>query len=154
VIISAAPQAAAVGVPTNFTAISISAAVVCLTVGLLLRWRPLRRLNGLIPWLHLVAGIGLAAAFLRTWAHQLAGLGTAIPYIGVAVAVVVAIVLLFIVGYDLYPGHPTNNVTAGAATLLPAFGPEIGGMVGSMLGTALGWIAVAGATALSRLFGV
>ncbi len=153
-IVSVVPQAAALGVPRNFTAISISAAVVCLTLALLLRWRPLARVNGLIPWLHLLAGIGLAAAFLRSWAHEVTGLGRAIPYVGVTVAVCVAVVLLFIVLYDLWPGHPTNNLTAISATLLPSFGPEIGGMVGSSLGTALGWLAVAGATAISQLFGV
>lgn len=151
---SAAAAPAYAGVPPHFTEVSLSAAAVALTLALLLRWKPLHRIEFLIPWLCLFGGIGLAAAFLRTWAHDLAGFGGVMPYVGVAVPVVAAVVLLFIVAYDFWPGHPTNNTTQIAATLLPAFGPEIGGMVGSMLITAFGWIAVVGVTAISRMFGV
>lgn len=149
----AAPHSA-VGVPTNFTAISISAAVVALVLALLLQWRPLNRLNFIVPWLCLIAGIGFAAAFLRSWAHSIAGFGRAVPYVGVALAVAVAVVLLFIVLYDLWPGHPTNRTTAIASTLLPSMAPEIGGFVGASLGSALSWLAVAGATVISTSLGV
>lgn len=144
-----------VGVPQHYTAISISAAVVALVLVLLLQWRPLGRLSFLVPYLCIVAGLGFAAAFLRSWAHSLAGLGrTTIPYVGVAVPIVVAVVLLFIVLYDLWPGHPTNRTTALAATLLPAFGPEIGGFIGYALATALSWLAVTGAALIATTFGV
>lgn len=152
----AAPYAPAqAGVPANFTAITISAAVVSLTLALLLKWRPLRRLEFLIPWLCSVAGIGFAAAFLRHWAQALGRISRdAIPYIGVALPVCVAVVLLFIVLYDMWPKHPTTPTTAYAALLLPAFGPEIGGAVGTGLASALGWVAVAGARIIATTFGV
>jgi hypothetical protein len=151
----AAPIAAPVAAPQHFGAISVSAACVVLTLALLLKWRPLNRLEFLIPWLCLIAGIGFAAAFLRSWAHNLAGFGSSfVPVVGVAAPVIVAIVLLFIVCYDLWPRHRTNTTTAVAALLLPAFGPEIGGTVGVFLGTALSSIAVFGARAIATLFGV
>jgi hypothetical protein len=148
----AAPAAAA---PPHFHAISISAACVALTLGLLLRWRRLNRIEFLSPWLFLLAGIGFSAAFLRGWAHSLTGWGsTAVPVVGLALPVVVAVVLLFILLYDLWPGHSTNNLTTLSALLVPAFGPEIGGTVGTLVGTALSSIAVAGASAIATLFGV
>lgn len=151
---SAAAATVHAGVPPHFTEITVSAAVVSLTMALLLCWRPLGRLNFLVPWLCLIGGIGLAAAFLRQWAHSLSGLGATLPYVGVAAPVVVAVVLFFIVGYDLWPGHSTNRTTYMSAVLLPAFAPELGGAAGSTLATFLGWVAVAGATTLGRLFGV
>lgn len=153
-ITSAAAAGAYAGAPPHFTEITLSAAAVSLTLALLLCWRPLGRLNFLVPWLCLIGGIGLAAAFLRQWAHDLSGFGATVPYIGLAVPVVAAVVLFFIVGYDLWPGHSTNKTTYISAVLLPAFAPELGGMVGSLLGTFLSWVAIVGATALGRLFGV
>jgi len=141
-------------VPANFTAISVSAAGVALTLALLLKWRPLSRLDFMIPWLCSIAGIGLAAAFLRGWAVSIGGVSRGLPFIGGALMVCVALVLLFIVLYDMWPGHPTNNLTAFAAVLLPAFGPEIGGLAGASLASALSWIAVAGASLISTTFGV
>lgn len=155
-MITAAPYApGAIGVPQHFTAISISAAAVALTLALLLKWKPLSRLEFLIPWLCLIAGIGLAAAFLRGWARYMGAMSRdAIPYLGVAIPVVIAVVLLFIVLYDMWPKHPTNTTTAVASVLLPGVAPEIGGAIGALLASALGWVAVAGARIIATLFGV
>jgi len=150
------PQhAATAAIPSHFAAISVSAACVALTLALLLRWRRLNRVEFLTPWLCLIAGIGFAAAFLRAWAHDLAGFGSSVvPIVGAAVPVIVAVVLLFIVLYDMWPKHPTTTLTQVSALLLPAFGPEIGGTVGAFLGTALGTVAVTSSRALATLFGV
>lgn len=148
-----AAQAAAV--PAHFGAISMSAAAVLLTLAALLKWRPLRRAEFLIPWLCLLAGIGLAAAFLRGWANWLTSFGTSsIPIVGVAVPWIIAIFLLYVVCYDLWPKHPTNNLTAVSALLLPSFGPGLGGATGMALGTVMSSMAAAGATGLATLFGV
>lgn len=145
----------AAGVPAHFTAISISAAAVALTLALLLKWKTLSRLEFLIPWLTMVAGIGMAAAFLRGWVQYLAGMCRAsVPYLGVAVPVAVAVVVLFIVLYDLWPKHATNRTTAIAAFALPAVAPEIGGAVGTATASALSWVAVAGARIIATTFGV
>jgi heme A synthase len=141
--------------PHHFAAISVSAAGVCIALALLLRWKSLRRAEFLKPWLYLIAGIGLAAAFLGSWAHTVTRWAVgAVPYVGSAVPVVVAIVLAYIVIYDLWPRHDSNTVTEISALLLPAFGPEIGGAFGSMLSTVLSSIAVTGARILSTLLGV
>lgn len=155
-MITSAPYApAAAGVPAHFTAISISAAAVALTLALLLKWKPLGRLEFLVPWLTMVAGIGIAAAFLRGWVLSLAAMcrGT-IPYLGIAIPVVAALVVLFIVVYDLWPKHPTNKTTAIAAFALPSVIPAIGGAVGIAVATALGWVAVAAARIIATTFGV
>jgi hypothetical protein len=141
--------------PPHFFAITVSTACVCLTLALLLKWKTLNRLNFLIPWLILVAGIGFAAAFLRSWAHSLSSFGAGvIPVVGTALPIIVAVVLLYIVLYDLWPKHPSNTMTEGAALLLPAFAPEIGGTVGGFLATGLSSVAVAGAHVVGMLFGV
>jgi hypothetical protein len=154
-MITAAPYAPSAGVPANFTAISISAAAVALTLALLLKWKTLARLEFLIPWLTMVAGIGIAAAFLRGWVLSLAAMcRSTIPYLGVAIPVAVAVVVLFIVLYDLWPKHPTTKTTAVAAFALPSVAPAIGGAVGAATATALGWVAVAGARIIATTFGV
>jgi hypothetical protein len=148
-----APGAA--GVPPHFTAISVSAAAVALTLALLLKWKPFGRLEFLIPWLTMVAGIGITAAFLRGWVQHLTAMcRDAIPYLGVAIPVAIAVTLLFIVVYDLWPKHPTTKTTAIAAFALPAVAPEIGGAVGVTLASALSWVAVAGARIIATTFGV
>lgn len=140
--------------PQHFFAITVATACVCLTLALLLKWKTLSRLNFLIPWLILVAGIGFAAAFLRGWAHSLSGFGASmIPVVGGALPIIVAVVLLYIVLYDLWPKHPSNTMTEGAALLLPAFAPEIGGTIGGFLATGLSTVAVAGAHVIGTLFG-
>lgn len=154
-ILSARYAPGAAGVPPHFTAISISAAAVALTLALLLKWKPLGRLEFLIPWLTMVAGIGIAAAFLRGWVQSIGGMSRdSIPYLGVAAPVAAAVVVLFIVLYDLWPKHSTNKTTAVAAFLLPAVAPEIGGAVGTMVSNALSWVAVAGARIIATTFGV
>lgn len=147
--------APAVVAPPGYTAITVSAAAVFLTMALLLRWKRLAKIEFLSPWFCLLGGIGLAAAFLQSWAHSLAGFGrNTIPIVGVAIPVVIAVVLLFIVCYDFWPKHPTNTMTAVSAFLLPAFGPEIGGAVGRTLDTALTYIATGGAAVIGAAFGV
>jgi hypothetical protein len=147
----AAPTAAT---PQHFFAITVSTACVCLTLALLLKWKTLNKLNFLIVWLILVAGTGFAAAFLRGWAHSLSSFGASvIPVIGGALPIIVAVVLTYIVLYDLWPKHPSNTMTEGAALLLPAFAPEIGGTVGGFLATGLSTVAVAGAHVVGTLFG-
>lgn len=142
-------------VPSHFFAITVSAACVCVVLALLLKWKTLNRLNFAIPWLLLVAGIGFSAAFLRSWAHSLSSWGAgAVPIVGGALPIIVAVVLLYIVLYDLWPRHQSNKVTEGAALLLPAFAPEIGGTVGSVIATFLSTVATAGAHILGTLFGV
>lgn len=152
----AAPLAAsAAAEPPGYKAISVSAAAVFLTLALLLRWKRLQKIEFLAPWFCLLAGIGLAAAFLLSWAANGAAFAREhIPVIGVAVPVVVALVLLFIVCYDLWPKHPTTTMTSVAALLLPACGPQLGGAVGAALLTALTYIATAGAAAIGAAFGV
>ena len=152
-MLALAAQRAAV--PHHFFAITVSAACVCLALALLLKWKALNRLNFLIPWLILIAGIGLSAAFLRGWAHSLSHFGAnVIPVVGGAIPVIVAVVLVYIVLYDLWPKHPSNKITEFSALLLPAFAPEIGGTIGAFIGTALGSLAMAGSHILGTLFGV
>lgn len=142
-------------VPPHFFAITVSTACVCLALALLLKWKPLRKIEFLVPWLILIAGIGLSAAFLRSWAHSLSSWGaSAIPVVGGAIPVIVAVVLLYIVLYDLWPRHTSTKVTEGAALLLPAFAPEIGGTVGSIIATFLSVVATTGAHIIGTLFGV
>jgi hypothetical protein len=152
-MLALAAQRAAV--PPHFFGITVSAACVFLALALLMRWKTFRKIEFITPWLVLVAGIGFAAAFLHKWAHGLANFGAGvIPVIGVAVPIVVAVVLLWIVIYDLWPGHPTNTVTEASALLLPAFAPEIGGTIGGFLAALLSSIAIAGAHIIGTLFGV
>lgn len=148
-----AAQAAAV--PSHFGAISLSAAAVLLTFAVLLKWKPLRRAEFLIPWLCLAAGIGLAAAFLLGWAKGVTGLMSSIvPFIGPAVPWIAACVFGYILCYDLWPRHLSNNLTAFSALIFPSVAPTVGGVVGTAFATALSTIAVAAATALATLFGV
>lgn len=142
-------------VPPHFGLISISAASVCLALAYLFGKKPFKKAEAAIPWLMLVAGLGLSAAFLRSWIHSLAGFEReSIPTVGDAIPVVVAIVLAYIVFYDLWPKHESNKTTKVAALLLPSFAPEIGGAVGHFLGSALGALAVAGARLIGAMFGV
>jgi hypothetical protein len=140
--------------PPHFTAISLGAASVLFVLALLLKWKPIRKIEFLIPWLLLAAGVGFAAAFLVGWVHWAAGFTSAIPIFGAVIAQVTAIVLLFIVGYDFWPKHPTNKTTEVAAVLLPAFAGEIGGLVGTLLAEFLSFLALAGSTGLAKLFGM
>lgn len=149
-----AAQPAIPAPPAHFTSISISAAVVCLVLAQLLRWKKLRRIEGLTPWLYLLAGIGLAGPFLRGWVHAAADMGRTIPVLGVSLTVSLAIAAAFVVVYDLWPKHRTNGLTGAAALVLPALAPEIGGAVGVGLGHVLTALGVLGATALGTLFGV
>ena len=141
--------------PQHFFAITVSTACVCLALALMLKWKPLNKLNFLIPWLILVAGIGFAAAFLRSWAHSLSSFGaSAIPVLGAAIPIIVAVVLLYIVLYDLWPKHQSTKTTEAAALLLPAFAPEIGGTIGGFIATGLSSVAIAGSHIIGTLFGV
>jgi hypothetical protein len=140
--------------PPHFTAISVSAAAVCLVVAQLMRWKRLRRLEFISPWLYLLAGLGLAGPFLRGWVHTAADMGREVPGLGVAIVVSLAIAALFIFTYDVWPKHRTNTLTAVSALALPALAPEIGGAIGTALASALGAIAVAGARAIGSLIGV
>lgn len=142
-------------VPPHFFAITVSAACVFLALAGMLKWKEIKKVNFLIPWLLLVSGIGFAAAFLQGWAHGLAGFGREfIPVVGGAVPVVVAVVLLYIVLYDLWPKHESNKTTEIAALALPAFAPEIGGAIGAWLATSLSWVAMSGAHIIGALIGV
>lgn len=152
-MVALAAQRAAV--PPHFFGITVSAACVFLALALLLRWKTFGRIGFLTPWFLLVAGIGFSAAFLHRWAHGLAGFGAStIPVVGHAVPIVAAVVLLWIVIYDLWPGHPSNTMTEASALLLPAFAPEIGGTIGAFLATTLSTIAIAGARIIGTLMGV
>jgi hypothetical protein len=141
-------------IPPHFTTISLAAASVIFVLALLLKWKPLRKIEFLIPWFLLTAGIGFAAAFLVSWVHWTAGFATAIPVFGSVLMKVLAIVLLFIVLYDFWPRHPANKTTEVAAVLLPSFAGEIGGLVGSLLARALTVIAIVAASGLAKLFGM
>lgn len=150
------PALAAVArpIPEHFTAITVSAAAVCLTFVFLLRWKPLHRIEFLTPWLCLVAGIGLGAAFLNGWANTVAGWFRPIPYVGPVLIWVIAIMLAYIVLYDLWPRHASNGLTNVSALLLPAFSPTIGGAAGTALSAGISAVAVAGASILSTAFGL
>lgn len=151
--LSAAPAAAAT--PPGFFAISVSASVICLVLAWLLKWKTFRKIEFLIPWFCLLGGIGLAAAFLQSWVVKGASLVQGVvPIVGVAVGVVVAVVLLFIVIYDLWPKHPTNGLTSTSAFLLPSFVPLLGGAVGAAATSVLSYLAVGGATIIGAAFGV
>lgn len=141
--------------PPHFAAISISAAFVFLTIALLLKWKRLSKLEFAKPWLYLLAGIGFAAAFLTSWANTVMDWCRNLPYgTGAAIPVVVALVLAYIVCYDLWPKHPSNKTTEMAALMLPSFAPAMGGAAGQILGTALSTVAVTGATVIGKAFGV
>lgn len=142
-------------IPHHFFAITVATACVCLVFAMLLKWKPLRKIEFLIPWLMLVAGIGFAAAFLQNWAHRLSGFGAGIiPIVGSVLPIVIAVVLLYIVLYDLWPRHPSGKITEVSALLLPAFAPEIGGAIGGFLESGLSAVAAAGARIIGTLFGV
>jgi multisubunit Na+/H+ antiporter MnhB subunit len=140
--------------PHYFTQISLGAATVLFVFALLLKWKPLRKLEPAIPWMLLTAGIGFGAAFLTGWVHWAGGFTKVIPIFGGILMTVTAFVLLFIVLYDLWPKHPTNRTTEIACVLLPAFGGELGGVVGVWVGEGLSWLAVAGSTILAKAIGV
>lgn len=152
--VAARPAATMAAVPHHFTAISVGAAGICLALALLLNWKPLGKLEFLKPWLYLIAGIGIAAAFLTSWAHTVMGWAGTIPVVGPALPVIVAFVLAYIVLYDLWPKHQSNRTTEISALLLPAFGPQIGGTIGSFLAMGMSSVAVAGAAIIGKLFGV
>lgn len=141
-------------VPPHFTAISLSAAAVCITFALLLRWKRLGRLEFLKPWLYLIAGIGFGAAFMTSWANTAMGWARGIPYVGAAAPVIVVVVLAYIVLYDLWPKHDSNTTTEIAALALPSFASAMGGAAGSILSTAISTVAVTGGTVLGQAFGV
>lgn len=141
-------------VPQHFAAISISEAAFFITVALLLNWKRLSKVEFLKPWLYLCAGIGFAAAFLTAWANAIDGWLRGVPYIGVAAPVVIAVVLAYIVAYDLWPRHGSTKTTEASALLLPAFSPAIGGFVGQVLATAFSYLAIASASILATAFGV
>lgn len=141
-------------VPPHYFAISITAACVLFILAMLLKWKPLARIEFLIPWLLLLSGIGFSAAFLNSWVRNLAGVAAGIPIFGAAVMFVAAIVLSYVVCYDFWPRHSSSRTTEIAAVLAPAFTPYIGGAVGVAVSQFLGWLAVAGATALGTTFGV
>lgn len=141
-------------VPQHFFALSITAGCVLFVLAMLLKWKPLTRIEFLIPWLLLMAGISFAGAFLNGWVRQFGGLVRGIPIFGMATMFVIAIVLAYIVAYDFWPKHRSNRTTEFAAVLAPSFAPYIGGAAGSAISQFLGWVAVVGATALGRLFGV
>jgi hypothetical protein len=147
-----AAQAAAV--PPHFFTVTITAACTASVLALLLKWKPLRRAEALIPWLLLVAGIGFAAAFLNGWVHALAGAVNGIPIFGAAVMFIAAVVLTYIIGYDFWPRHPSNRTTEISAVLMPSFVPYLGGAVGAGAAQALSWIAITSAALLSKAFGV
>lgn len=140
--------------PSNFAAISLAAAAVCITLALLLRWKPLNRLEFLKPWLYLIAGIGFAATFMTGWVNTLLGWSRGIPIIGAAAPIVIAVVLAYIVLYDLWPKHPSNTTTEVSALLLPSFSSAIGGAVGGFLTKAISTLAVTTASVLGTAFGV
>lgn len=152
-MLALAAQRAAV--PHHFFAITVSAACVFLALALLMRWKTFNKISFLTPWFVLISGIGFSAAFLHKWAHGLAGFGaSAIPVVGHAIPIVVAVVLLWIVIYDFWPGHPSNTMTEASALFLPAFAPEIGGTIGGFLGEILSSMAIAGARVIGILLGV
>jgi hypothetical protein len=140
--------------PQHFTAISLGAASVVFVLALLLKWKPLRKLEAAIPWLLLISGIGFAAAFLVSWVQWAAGLTSDVPIFGSVLMQVLAFVLIYIVGYDIWPKHPTNKTTEVAAVLMPAFAGEIGGLVGSVVARFLTVLAVVAASGLTKLFGM
>lgn len=149
-LVSAAPTA----VPPHFFTLSITAAATASVLALLLKWKPLRRAEALIPWLLLVAGIGFAAAFLNSWVRAAADVVNSIPIFGTAVMFLIAIVLTYIVAYDFWPKHPSNPTTEVSAVLMPSFVPYLGGAFGAVAAQALSWIAITGAAALGKAFGV
>lgn len=142
--------------PANFTAISATAAVVALTLAAVLSWKkkPVKKLEFLIPWFCLVAGIGLAPLFLRGWVAAIGDMFRGIPYVGVALPVAATIFVLFNVVYDVWPKHPTTKITGVCAVLLPSMSPLLGGVIGGSLSKMLDALAVAGAEFLSTSLGV
>lgn len=140
--------------PPHFFAISVSAAAVCLVLALLLRWKPLRRLEFVKPWLYLLAGIGFAGAFLTSWANTAMDFARTIPLVGGGIPVAAALILAYIVLYDLWPRHPSNTVTEVSALLLPSVSSAMGGSLGGFLTSAISTVAVTGGGILGKAFGV
>lgn len=140
--------------PPHFSAISVSAAAAFITLALLLRWKYLKRLDFLKPWLYLLAGIGFAAAFMTSWANTVMGWSASIPYVGGAGPIVVAVVLTYIVLYDLWPKHDSTTVTEVSALLWPSFAPGLGGAVGQFVSTAISTVAVTGGAVIGKALGV
>jgi hypothetical protein len=140
-------------VPPHFFAISLTSASIMFVLAMLLKWKPLRRVEFLIPWMLLISGVGFAAAFLNGWIHKLAGMVTSIPVFGPVLMFVAAVVLVYIVAYDFWPRHTSNTTTEVSAVLMPSFAPYLGGFVGAGVSQFLGWCATAGATALVSAFG-
>ena len=141
-------------IPAHFTAISASAASVCLVFALLLRWKALAKLEPIKPWLYLVAGIGFGVAFLNGWVRELGSSVGDIPVVGASALIIAAIVLAYIVLYDLWPKHQSNKTTEISALLLPSFAPFMPGAAGAALSQGIGWVAVTAAALLGKAFGV
>lgn len=142
--------------PPNFTVISVTAALVALTLAFLLSWKkkPLKKLEWLVPWFCLVAGIGLAPVFLRAWVQTAGELFAGVPYIGAAIPVAATIFVLFNVIYDMWPKHESTRITALCAVVLPSMSPLLGGVVGGGLSKGLNGVAYTGAQLLSTSLGV
>lgn len=140
--------------PHHFFAISVASAVVCLVLALLLKWKPLGRLEFLKPWLYLLAGIGFSAAFLTGWMNTVMGYARGIPYVGSAIPIGAALALAYIVLYDIWPRHTSNKTTEFSALLLPSVSSAMGGQLGGLLASAISTVAVTGGAILGQAFGV
>lgn len=136
------------------TAISLIAALVFLTLAWLMKKRPFRKVEFLTPWFCLLGGIGLATTFVGDWIRTAVGWTTNLPYVGFAVPIVLAVVVLWIVVYDLWPGNSTTKYTGPAAIALPTLSTAIGGSLGAALAAVIGAIGTTGATLISQLLGV
>lgn len=142
------------GLPSSFAKVSLSTSMMALTCAALLEWRPLRRLEFAVPYLCMYAGIGMSVAFLRGWIKSVAGFAADIaPIVGPHLLKMVALAVVFAVVYDIWPGHPTNSLTAIAAMLLPSVSPEIGGKGGELIEKAVGFVARIGFQVITTLFG-
>lgn len=149
----AAPAAPTVHSPGQ-TAVSLAAALVFLTAAWMMKKKTFRKCEFLTPWFCLLGGIGLATTFVGDWMRTAVGWTTHLPYVGFAVPVILAVVTLWVVVYDLWPGHQTTKFTGPAAIALPTVGTAIGGALGAALTAVIGAIGTTGAAMLSQMLGV
>lgn len=136
------------------TAVSLIASLVFLTLAWLMKKKSWSKIEFLTPWFCLLGGIGLATTFVGGWIRTAVGWTTHLPYVGFAVPVVLAVVTLWVVVYDLWPGHNTTKYTGPAAIALPTVGTAIGGSLGAALTAVIGAIGTTGAALLSQMLGV
>jgi hypothetical protein len=134
------------------------AGVVLIAMALVMRRKG--RTPRIVAWLCLIAGIGLANAFLGNWARTILGwVGQFIgnltdPAFGRFFLLALAVAALYEFIHDAaWKGHTANTATAVVALLLPALWVGQGGSVGTAVNSALASLNSSAASAMASAFG-